>query len=480
LAARWRTEGDKRRRTPAHVVWEITLSCNLKCRHCGSRAGAPRADELDTAGALALVDALADAGVREISLIGGEAYLRRDWLEIVAAITRRGIYCAIQSGGRALTRAKLEAARAVGLGGLGISIDGDEASHDELRGVRGSYAQAVAALRHAKALGLNTSVNSQINARSRDSLDHVLALLVAEGIGTWQPQLTVAMGNAADNDALLLQPHEVLDIVPKVARLCVAAREHGITVGIGNNIGYFGPYERLFRSLGQAEQYWTGCEAGATVMGIEADGTIKGCPSLETRKFGLGSVKDRSLQEIWDDAKPVRPTKREPADPAARNFCGACYYRDVCLGGCTWTADSLTGNGVDNPFCHYRALRLQSVGLRERIAKLEEASPLPFGVGRFAVVLENADGSDADDDAWRRIAAEERAKGRAAGDMIVCEGCHQFHGADDDACPHCSARIAEKDRADQLSALAARRAMSFLQERLTEIGVTVDQPIKSI
>jgi uncharacterized paraquat-inducible protein A len=114
------------------------------------------------------------------------------------------------------------------------------------------------------------------------------------------------------------------------------------------------------------------------------------------------------------------------------------------------------------------------VGLRERIAKLEDASPLPFGVGRFAVILENADGSEADDDAWRRLGAEERAKGRAAGDMIVCEGCRQFHEADDEACPHCLARIAQKDRADQLSALAARRAMSFLQERLTEIGVTVD------
>ena len=29
---------------PVHVVWEITLACNLKCGHCGSRAGKRRAN----------------------------------------------------------------------------------------------------------------------------------------------------------------------------------------------------------------------------------------------------------------------------------------------------------------------------------------------------------------------------------------------------------------------------------------------------
>ena len=89
MVARWRTAQDLERRRPRHAVWELTLSCNLKCRHCGSRAGAPRSDELTTAEALSLVDALADAGVREVTLIGGEAYLRRDWLEIVRAIRSR-------------------------------------------------------------------------------------------------------------------------------------------------------------------------------------------------------------------------------------------------------------------------------------------------------------------------------------------------------------------------------------------------------
>ena len=67
---------------PVYAVWEITLKCDLACRHCGSRAGRDRPDELTTAEALDLVAQMADLGVKEVTLIGGEAYLRDDWTEI--------------------------------------------------------------------------------------------------------------------------------------------------------------------------------------------------------------------------------------------------------------------------------------------------------------------------------------------------------------------------------------------------------------
>ena len=58
-------------------VWEITLACNLKCQHCGSRAGKRRPDELSTEECLDVVDQLARLGTREVTLIGGEAFLVR-------------------------------------------------------------------------------------------------------------------------------------------------------------------------------------------------------------------------------------------------------------------------------------------------------------------------------------------------------------------------------------------------------------------
>src|SRR5215207_8579766 len=53
---------------PIYAVWEITLACDLACRHCGSRAGRARPDELTTAEALDLVDQLAVLGVKEVTL----------------------------------------------------------------------------------------------------------------------------------------------------------------------------------------------------------------------------------------------------------------------------------------------------------------------------------------------------------------------------------------------------------------------------
>ena len=40
---------------PIYAVWEITLRCDLACRHCGSRAGRARPDELDHRRGLDLV-----------------------------------------------------------------------------------------------------------------------------------------------------------------------------------------------------------------------------------------------------------------------------------------------------------------------------------------------------------------------------------------------------------------------------------------
>ena len=39
------------------------------------------------------------------------------------------------------------------------------------------------------------------------------------GVANWQVQLTVAMGNAADNHALLLQPYELRTLYPELAEL---------------------------------------------------------------------------------------------------------------------------------------------------------------------------------------------------------------------------------------------------------------------
>src|SRR5690349_5438557 len=148
--ARYLSSRDRASFVPVHAVWEITLACDLKCHHCGSRAGKRRSEELTTEECLDLVRQLARMGTREVTLIGGEAYLRRDWLEIIREIRNQAMDCTLQSGGLHLTESRIKSAVEAGLQALGVSIDGLEGIHDKLRGVRGSFKAAISALECVK------------------------------------------------------------------------------------------------------------------------------------------------------------------------------------------------------------------------------------------------------------------------------------------------------------------------------------------
>lgn len=457
---------------PVHVVWELTLACNLHCSHCGSRAGKRRPNELETDEALEVVDQLARLGTRELSIIGGEAYLRKDWTQIVERATGHGIFCAMQTGARALTEKRLEAGIKAGLKGLGVSLDGLREHHDRVRGVQGSWDFALLTLERAKAAGLRTGANTQIGPDTIAQMPELLRELIRVGIGQWQVQLTVAMGNAVDNPELILQPYQLLDVMPALADLYQEARRHGVLMIPGNNIGYFGPYEHLWRTGTSDRGHWTGCVAGQTAIGLESDGTVKGCPSLATNGYAGGNIRDLGIEAIWEGNR-----ERGTLQPSKEmwGFCGSCYYADVCGGGCTWTAHSLLGVPGNNPYCHHRALSLAERGRRERIVKVEDAAQTSFAVGRFALIEENLDGSDpveapaAPPRPLRVVQSdpgEPRGEGRVPARLRMCHGCSCFVHAHETTCPFCDGDLAELDRTHEEELRVRHAAMDEIRDML--------------
>ncbi|HEY5721559.1 MAG TPA: radical SAM protein [Allosphingosinicella sp.] len=398
LPVRYAGVEDSVNRVPVSIVWEITLACDLACQHCGSRAGRRRRDELSTAECLDLIAQMADLGTRDVGLIGGEAYLRKDWLEIVSAVRAAGMECGLQSGGRNLTDERLAKAAEAGLQGVGISIDGLAEVHDEVRGVPGSYELALEALRNTTRNGMVATVNTQINTRSMPQLRELMDIIIDAGATNWQLAITVAMGNAADRPELLLQPWQMLELMPLLAELSLEGRERGLFLQPANNIGYFGPYESTIRNAIEDEIHWHGCNAGDTIFGIEADGTIKSCPGLP-RVYAGGNVRDKSLREIWETAEPLAMTRRRTVDDLW-GWCRTCYYAETCMAGCTWTSHALFGRPGNNPMCHYRALEMDKAGLRERLVKVKDANGLPFDHGEFEIVVEPVPGR-ADDERRR-------------------------------------------------------------------------------
>lgn len=380
---------------PIYVVWEITLRCDHACDHCGSRAGPVREDELDTQELLDVADALARLGAREVTLIGGEAYLRSDVYQLVAHLHAAGLRVTMQTGGRGLTLERAKRLRAAGLAAVGVSIDGTAAVHDRLRASPGSHAAAMRAIANAREAGLIVTSNSQINQLNMHELREIAAELEAAGVLIWRAQLTAPMGRAADHPDWIVQPYMVLDIIDTLAEIQAGARERALAravselrsfrVTLGNNLGYYGPHEHLLRSRpDRDDRFFTGCTAGRWVMGIESDGTIKGCPSLPTAPYVGGNVRTLSLEEIWRDGEAMKFT-RERTTAELWGRCAGCYYGEVCRAGCSFTAHSTLGRRGNNPFCYYRADRLRKQGLREVLALAKRAPGEPYDFGCFAL-----------------------------------------------------------------------------------------------
>ena len=383
-------------RRTSYAVWEITLKCNLACSHCGSRAGDARTKELSTEEALDLVRQMAEVGIKEVTLIGGEAFMRPDWLEIAAAINQAGMRCTMTTGGYGITLETARKMKEAGIVTVSVSIDGLEETHDRLRGRKGSWKYAFKTMSHLKEVGIPFGCNTQINRLSAPEFPRIYECIRDAGARAWQIQLTVPMGNAADNAHMLLQPHELLDIYPMIARVARRAYREGLQLQPGNNIGYYGPQERMLRGRGKTDEwtFWQGCGAGLSTLGIEADGAIKGCPSLPTAAYTGGNIRDRSLKDIVENAEELRFNIGAGTPEGTKHmwgFCKTCEFAELCRGGCSWTAHVFFNRRGNNPYCHHRALVQAEQGIRERVVPKVPAQGLPFDNGEFELIEEPID-----------------------------------------------------------------------------------------
>jgi radical SAM protein with 4Fe4S-binding SPASM domain len=345
-----------------------------------------------------VADALVRLGTREVTLIGGEAYLRSDCYDLVAHLARQGTRVTMQTGGRGLTLERAKKLKAAGLAAVGVSIDGPASVHDTLRASPGSHAAGMRALENLRAAGIVSTSNSQINRLNASLLWETARELEAAGVAVWRAQLTAPMGRAADRPEWILQPYMILDVLDTLAEIQTDALERAKTRGIapgrafhvtlGNNLGYYGPHEQLLRSKpGRAERYFQGCTAGRYVMGIESDGTVKGCPSLPTGPYAGGNVREMSLEQLWANADAIRFT-RDRDESELWGFCKTCYYADVCRAGCSFTAHSTMGRRGNNPFCWHRANELRKRGEREVLVHRTIAPGDPYDFGAFAIEVE--------------------------------------------------------------------------------------------
>lgn len=376
---------------PRYVIWELTLQCDQRCAHCGSRAGDVRDSELPIEKALDVVAQLKAMGTKDVVLMGGEAYLYSGFIDVVAALNSAGMTTSMVTGGGGMTRESALAMKKAGMQQVSVSIDGTALSHDLIRASKGSHQAALKALDYVMEAGMTPSSNMSINRVNLGDVGSVFELLVQKGVRSWQIQITTPMGRAADRPEMILQPYDLIDLMPRLAAVKAKAFKEGLLMMPGNNLGYFGPEETLLRSMSEkGVDHWMGCSAGKYVMGIESNGGIKGCLTLQSQRYVGGNVKESSVKELWESTEELATFRSRTVDDLW-GYCRECIFAENCMGGCGFTSFSLFGRMGNNPYCHYRARTLAKSGVRERLVSKQAPNKNAFDGGLFDLVVEDYD-----------------------------------------------------------------------------------------
>jgi len=371
---------------PEICVWELTCACNLRCGHCGSSAGLPRPDELDTEECLGVVRSLAKLGCRVITLSGGEPTLRDDWEVIARTIRDCGMIPNMVTNGITLDADMARRMKAAGMANVAVSIDGPKDVHDQIRG-KNTFDKSCRAVRLLGEAGVSSVVMTTINALNLHRLEETYRVAESIGAERWRTQLAKPMGNMKDKPDLAVRPTDLLLILPELYRL---DRLGETSVGIGDSIGYYGPYDSMLRSTSWegTPQCWGGCQAGMKAIGIESDGGIKGCLSIqafrgENDQFIEGNVRKRPLESIWHDPAAFAYNRQFQLEDLT-GFCRRCDNRARCRGGARCVSAAACGKVSEDPYCYHRVSTLAQRRPAARFKRTVATAASVIGLGLLA------------------------------------------------------------------------------------------------
>ena len=317
------------------MQWHVTERCNLRCSHCYQNETA--GPEIDFTGLTAVLEQFEELiagmeGIRaHITVTGGEPFIREDLFGLLETLyeRRRKYSYAILTNGTMLDLKTAEKLAKLKPGFVQISIEGNEAAHDSIRG-EGSHGLAVKALQNLRKTGVRTMVS--FTAHKGNLTGFPDAVKTAKNAGAekvWADRL-VACGRGKGLADMSLKSSETKEFFETMKRC-----EGGIFSKL---------FTRTEISMRRSLQFLVGghepyrCGAGESLITVMPDGTVYPCRRLP---IPCGNLFEKKLSDIYENDPLMKELRdRSLAIPG----CEGCAYSKLCGGGARCISNSENGD----------------------------------------------------------------------------------------------------------------------------------------
>lgn len=346
------------------TVWAITNACNLRCVHCyASATPDPLSGELTHAEGLALLDDLAGFGVPAVLFSGGEPLVRPDALPLIRHARSLGLSCTLSTNGLLIDETMADQLAASGLRYAGISLDGSQAKHDKLRGLRGAYEGSLAAIRRCRQRGIKVGVRFTVHALNVEDMDEVIDVCLDEGVERLCVYHLAYAGRGGKMQKVDLTGDETRKVIDRLFARSRAAHAAGRTLEV-LTVGNHADAAYMLMELER-----TNPARAADVRGMleGTGGNRSGCNIASIDPLGnvhydqfswhytCGNVRHAPFSQIWGEATDPRLAVLRDRRAHLPDRCQSCRYVSVCNGNLRTRAEAATGDWLGHdPSCYLK------------------------------------------------------------------------------------------------------------------------------
>jgi radical SAM protein len=341
--------------SPMLVIWEATQACDLACVHCRASAQSERSStELTTEQGYRLLDEIRSFGEPLMVFTGGDPLKRPDLFDLIRYSVKIGLRTNVTpSATPLLTAAAIDQFKEAGVSRMAISVDGhDAASHDDFRGIPGTFDRAMSALAHARDIGLDTQFQTTVTRRNMGHLPAIADIVAEMRSKMWSLFFLIVTGRALASEDLLAEEYEnVFEYMYELSK----------TAPFGIKTTEAMHYRRYVAQRIRAEHGATENEAAKGVAfrtaGVsDGKGFVFVSHQGEIFPSGFlpvsgGNVLNQSLTDVYRNSELFK-TLRDTTQREGK--CGICEYQKIC-GGSRARAFASTGDYLaEDPRCTYQ------------------------------------------------------------------------------------------------------------------------------